>query len=202
MRFILLKPVLVYFSFALILTGCKEQENKPQTSKSETIATDSTKTIISAGSDMTVPALPAVTDSGKPYFKVAVYKNNRPLVSYEGDWAIAISNGNNFNIQFASSKRALKISDLLILYFNGASTGTFPLVAYGNEKGKPTLIFTPELNGSYGIGVSAFTGSVVISKYSTEAVSGTIDAEGKNENGEVVQVKAAFVNVRNNNVGE
>lgn len=202
MKIILVKPVLVFFSLSLFFVACKEQKNRPQTSKREAIVTDSIKTIIAAGTERAELALPAIIDSGKPYFKVAVYKNNRPFASYEGDWAIALSTGDIFNIQFAASKRALKTSHLLILYFNGASTGTFPVVAYGNEKGKPTLIFTPEVNGTYGVGMSLQTGSVVISKYSNKIVSGTIDAEGKNENGEVVKIKAAFVNVKNNSVEE
>jgi hypothetical protein len=108
----------------------------------------------------------------------------------------------NFNIEFPASKRMLKISHSLVLYFKGIEMGTFAIAPSGSEKGKPTIIFTPEKDGAYGIGVSMLSGNVTITKYSTQAVSGNLNAEGKDTDGNSINVTAAFINVKNNNLNQ
>ncbi len=143
-----------------------------------------------------------IADSGQQYFKVTVTKNNQPYIQYEGDFPIAMFDEANFNIQFPASKRMLKISHFLVLYFKGIAVGSFPVAPSGNEKGKPTIIFTPEKDGAYGIGVSMLSGTVSITKYSKQAVSGNIDAEGKDTDGNTIHIKASFINVKNNDLNK
>jgi hypothetical protein len=184
---------IIYITLFFYIISCNNNTKQVNQAK-----VDSTTAKIAAST--TTFDIPTIIDSGKAFFKVNIYKSNKLFTTYEGNWAIAAFDGDNFNIQFSASQRMLKIAHYLVLYFNGAAMGTFPVVASGNEKGKPTLIFTPEVNGNYGIGISADTGIVNITKYSQQTVSGTIDAKGKDENGEEIIIKTAFVNIKNNNL--
>lgn len=138
-----------------------------------------------------------VKDTGQQYFTVTVLKNNRPYINYEGDFPAATFDGGNFTLQLAASKRMLAISHLLVLYFNGVSKGFFPIVPDGNEKGKPTMIFTPEKDGNYGLNISAETGSVTITNYAPKSVSGKCEAKAKDSDGNEILIKAEFINVKN-----
>jgi hypothetical protein len=99
-----------------------------------------------------------------------------------------------------ASPRMLKTSDFLVLYFRGVTPGTFPIAPSGSEKGKPTLIFTPVVDGNYGVGVGATEGKVTITKYSANSVTGSIDAKGKDTDGNEITIKASFMNVKNNDL--
>lgn len=153
-------------------------------------------------SDTIIPSLTHLQDSGQQYFRIAVQKNNQPFAAYEGDFPIGFFDGDNFTLELPASKRMLKISHLLVLYFNGIKTGTFPVVASGNEKGKPTMVFTPEQDGNYGISVSPDEGEVTITEYSEKAVSGKITARGKDMEGNSINIQAEFINVKNNNLDQ
>jgi hypothetical protein len=124
------------------------------------------------------------------------------MATYEGNWPIAEFTGDYCTIQMPASKRMLKISNYLVLYFRGITKGTFPIVSSGSEKGKPTLIYTPEKDGAYGVGVGANEGSVEIGKYSEKSLSGKLNAKGVDENGQEIIIKAEFINIRNNNLGD
>lgn len=186
-----------------IIAACKqsttsskeEQKGKPDSVipvKEAAVATQENET----------PPLPALKDTGQQYFIVSVLKNNQPYISYEGDFSIGVFDGDYFILQMPASKRILKISHLLILYFKGIATGTFTVAPSGSEKGKPTLVFTPEKDGNYDIGVSAEEGQVTITKYSGNSVSGSIDAKGKDMDGNTISIKATFINAKNNNLDQ
>jgi hypothetical protein len=187
------------FFCSMILFACNQNKSTATVEKqdlknsSTTKAIDTTKTKTS-----TIPSLGELPDNGKPFFKVAVYKNNEPFAQYEGDWAIALQSGKLLSIQFPASKRMLKISHGMIMYFNSPSEGSFQIVPSGNEKEKPVIIFTPEIDGAYGIAVSAASGTVNLSKFLNEQISGNIDAVGKDEKGNSIIIKASFINVKNN----
>jgi hypothetical protein len=179
------------------ITSCNPQNKKANTEK---ITVD---TAIKSKSIVTVAEQPlAITDTGQQYFKVTVTKNNQPFAQYEGDFPIAMFDETNFNIQFPANKRMLKISHFLILYFKGIQSGSFAVAQSGSEKGKPTIIFTPEKDGNYGIGVPMLTGTVSITNYSQKTVTGTLEAEGKDTDGNIIHVKAAFINVKNNDLNK
>jgi hypothetical protein len=145
-------------------------------------------------------AVSALKDTGQQYFTVTVLKNNQPYIHYEGDFPAATFDGDNFTLQLAASKRILAVSHLLVLYFNGIAKGVFSIVADGNEKGKPSLIFTPEKDGNYGSGISADSGTVTITDYSPKSASGKITGKGKDEEGNEIFIKAEFINVKNLNL--
>ena len=146
------------------------------------------------------PEIPA--DNGKPFFKTTIYKNDKPYVSFEGDYAIALNDANNFNLQLSKSKRMMTVDDYVVLYFNGIATGDFPIVSSGNEKGRPTLIYTPATDGVYGIGISADSGTVHISKYDAGALSGRLEAYGFDTDSNRFVVKATLINIKNNNLDQ
>ncbi len=182
----------------LLATSCKEKaatgpatDQKPKDTARQAEAAKPQPT-------SSIPPMAAIPDSGKPFFKVAVYKNNKLFVQYEGDWAIALQAGKNMNIQFPASKRMLKIDHGMILYFNSPSEGSFQIAPSGNEREKPVVIFSPEADGAYGIGVSAQSGTVNLTKFSGGQISGNIEAVGKDEKGDAITIQAAFVNIKNN----
>ena len=109
-----------------------------------------------------------------------------------------LQSGKNMSIQFPASKRMLKISHGMIMYFNSPSAGTFQIAPSGNEKEKPVIIFTPEIEGAYGIATSAASGTVTITKFADAQISGNIEATGKDEKGNTIVIQAAFINVKNN----
>lgn len=193
-----MKPLLTLYGFVLFLScnnnGSKNNE-KPKDTLSATTTEKTTAPPINQIPEIIMPA-----DSGKPYFKVAIYKNVQPFKSYEGNFAIASFSGDYLTLQMPASPRMLKISDFLVLYFRGVTPGTFPIVPSGSERGKPTLIFTPETDGSYGVGVSAAEGQVTITKYSVKSVSGSIEAKGKDTDGNDIIMKASFMNIKNNDL--
>jgi hypothetical protein len=146
--------------------------------------------------------IPVINDSGQQYFRIVVQKNDKLFAAYEGDFPIGFFDGDNFTLELPASKKMLKISHLLVLYFNGITTGTFPVAASGNEKGKPTMVFTPEQDGNYGISVSPDEGEVIITKYSAKTVSGRITSKGKDIDGNSITIQAEFINVKNNNLDQ
>jgi hypothetical protein len=194
-----MKKIFLGVMMAFIIAGCNSssEKNTAATKTKNLPPQQQTKQPIAD-----LYTMPPLTDTGQQYFQVRVWKNDSLLAGYEGDWPIAAYADNNFNLQMAASERMLKISHFLVLYFNSPGAGTFPIVPSGNEKGKPTLIFTPEKEGSYGIGISAEEGTVNISAYSEKKLSGTIEAKGKDENGNEVLIKANFINIKNNNLSE
>jgi hypothetical protein len=190
----------ILFPIALIILfsfSCKQkqQENENKENKQTPVQVQPIKE-----PDTVIPSLTPLQDSGQQYFRIAVQKNNQPLAAYEGDFPIGFSDGDNFTLELAASKRMLKISHLLVLYFNGITTGTFPVAASGNEKGKPTMVFTPEKDGNYGISVSPDEGEVIITKYSAKTVSGKFTSKGKDMDGNSITIQAEFINVKNNNL--
>lgn len=194
----LIKLFLCFFSFALMASSCKDKKtasHKTDDTQKDTIA--SVKTVETNLASQ-VPPLAPIIDSGKPFFKVAVYKNGQPFVSYQGDWAIAFQAGKNMNIQFPASKRMLKIDNGLTLYFNSPSEGKFEIAPAGNEKEKPVVIFSPAQDGAAGISIAAQKGTVSLSKFANGLISGNLEGVGKNENGEPVIIQVTFVNIKNN----
>ena len=189
--------VIIFYS--LLLLSCKQTKNADSSQKKEVIDSPENKSAIAATKPgINIPPLSAIPDSGKPFFKVAVYKNNEPFAQYEGDWAIALQSGKNMSIQFPGSKRMLQISHGLIFYFNSPALGSFQVAPSGNEKEKPVVIFTPEIDGAYGIGVTATSGQVTLTSYSDKQISGNIEASGKDEKGNTIYIQAAFINIKNN----
>jgi hypothetical protein len=183
----------------LCMGACNQNDKKINTEKSviDTIVKDKSKVVVTEDTTLPMPK-----DTGQQYFKVLVTKNSQPMAQYEGDFPIAMFDEANFSIQFPASSRMLKISHFLVLYFKGIMVGSFPVVISGHEKGKPTIIFTPEKDGAYGIGVSMITGNVNITKYSAAIVSGNLDAEGKDTDGNNIHVKASFINIKNNDLNK
>lgn len=193
-----MKPLLALAAIIFFIS-CKNNSSKNNEKPKDSISTapvakKDTPSVVQTP-EITMPA-----DSGKPYFKVAVYKNDQPYKSYEGNFPIATFLGDYLTLQMPASPRMLKTSDYLVLYFKGITTGTFPIAPSGSEKGKPTLIFTPEIDGSYGIGVGANEGQVTITKYSARFVTGSIEAKGKDTDGNIIIMKASFMNVKNNDL--
>jgi hypothetical protein len=191
----------LFFSSTILFCSCNSAKRNKDGDKFVTVAGDTT-TIKQKSVEKTNTPLLNITDTGQQYFKITVTKNNQPYCTYEGDFPIAMFDETNFNIQFPASKRMLKISHFLVLYFKGIAVGIFAIAPSGSEKGKPTIIFTPEKDGAYGIGVSMLSGNVTITKYSTQAVSGNLNAEGKDTDGNSINVTAAFINVKNNNLNQ
>jgi hypothetical protein len=196
------KPILPFvIAIFLIIThvSCKQKTSTAEASKEhQGLKTKDTTTAMVEKPAPLIPTMAALPDSGKPFFRVAVYKAGKLFTQYEGDWAIALQSGKLMSIQFPASRRMLKISHGMIMYFNSPSVGTFPVVFSGNEKAKPVVIFTPEVDGAYGIGVSAATGTVNITSYEPNNLAGTIEAEGKDEKGNTLNLQAAFIHVKNN----
>lgn len=185
-----------------LLFSCTSPDKKSHNIKAATNPTADTIVANQKSVDeATIPPL-VIADSGQQYFKVAVTKNNLPLAQYEGDFPIPLFADNLFTLQLPANKRMLKISHLLVLYFNSPAEGTFPIAPSGNVKGKPTLIFTPVTDGSYGIGIAADTGTVVITDYSEKTLSGSINATGKDTDGNKINIQAAFINLKNNDLNK
>jgi hypothetical protein len=193
-----MKRLLVPASIILILS-CHNNTSKTNEKTKDSAATTTTEKPATPPV-VQIPELTMPADSGKPYFKVAIYKNGQPFKSYEGNFSTALFSGDYFTLEMPASPRMLKISDFLVLYFKGITTGTFPIAPSGSEKGKPTLIFTPVIDGSYGVGIGATEGQVTITKYSGKSVTGTIDAKGKDTDGSEIIFKAAFMNAKNNDL--
>ena len=191
-----MKKNILWYMLVVLLAACNNASQKKvveNSIKKDTISTANTTKI-------NTEDVLQIKDTIEQYFKVAILKNNQPYINYEGDFPLGIYAGKNFNLQFPASKRMMKISHYLVVYFKEPSVGTFPIAASGNEKGKPTLIFTPEVDGSYGIGVAATEGQVIITKYSPAAVSGSLTAKGKDTDGNSIEIKSVFQNVGNHNV--
>ncbi len=198
-----MKIILCFSLLLLSLVSCKQkQKGNIATGKMQ----DTTLAQQGKNSDTAVESLVSalipLKDSGQQYFRIAVQKNNQLFAAYEGDFPIGFFDGDNFTLELPASKRMLKISHLLVLYFNGITTGTFPVAASGNEKGKPTMVFTPEIDGNYGISVSPDEGEVIITKYSAKTVSGKFTSKGKDMDGNNIAIQAEFINVKNNNLEE
>ena len=196
-----MKIILCFSLLLLSLVSCKQKqkENTGIEKKQDTTVAQlgmNTDTVV----ESLVPALIPLNDSGQQYFRIAVQKNGNLFAAYEGDFPIGFFDGDNFTLELSASKRMMKISHLLVLYFNGITTGTFPVAASGNEKGKPTMVFTPEIDGNYGISVSPDEGEVVITEYSAKAVSGRFTSKGKDIEGNSITIQAEFINVKNNNL--
>jgi hypothetical protein len=185
-------------SFCILFASCKQ--NTGSTTATDKIVKDTAAgtAAVKPQTESSIPPLAELQDNGKPFFKVAVYKQNKPFVAYEGDWAIVLQAGKNMNIQFSASKHLMKLTHGMTLYFNSPSEGSFPIAPSGNEKGKPVVIFTPEEDGAVGLAVSPSSGTVKITKYSNSLISGTIEASGKDVNGAAVFIQAAFINLKNN----
>jgi hypothetical protein len=182
--------------FILIMSGCNSS-NKEKTPIVPAKGIDTIKTVVQEEiPDIQLP------DSGQQYFKVVVTKNNQPLAQYEGDFPLGTFVDDNFTLQLPASKRMLKISHFLVLYFKGVKEGSFPLAVSGSEKGKPTMIFTPEKDGAYGVNTSMSTGTLNITKYSKKMVSGNCTASGKDIEGNRIAIKTSFINVKNNNLDQ
>ena len=196
-----MKIILCFSLLFLSLVSCKQKqkENTGIEKKHDTTVAQqamNTDTVV----ESLVPALIPLKDSGKQYFRIAVQKNGKPFAAYEGDFPIGFFDGDNFTLELPASKRMLKISHLLVLYFNGITTGTFPVAASGNEKGRPTMVFTPEIDGNYGISFSPDEGEVIITEYSAKTVSGKFTSKGKDMEGNNITIQAEFINVKNNNL--
>jgi hypothetical protein len=196
-----MKIILCFSLLLLSLVSCKQKqkENTGIKKMQDTTVAQQEKnpdTVV----ESLVPALISLKDSGQQYFRIAVQKNGNLFAAYEGDFPIGFSDGDNFTLELPASKRMLKISHLLVLYFNGITTGTFPVAASGNEKGKPTMVFTPEIDGNYGISVSPDEGEVIITEYSAKTVSGKFTSKGKDMEGNNISIRAEFINVKNNNL--
>jgi hypothetical protein len=198
-----MKIILCYSLLLLFLFSCKQkkQENSAIEKMKGTAVVQQSK-IPDTVAQALVPALALIKDSGQQYFRITVQKNDKPFAAYEGDFPIGFFDGDNFTLELPASKRMLKISHLLVLYFNGIKTGTFPVAASGNEKGKPTMVFTPEIEGNYGISVSPDEGEVIITKYSAKTVSGKFSSKGKDMDGNSIAIQAEFINVKNNNLNQ
>lgn len=186
------------FILYVFIISCNQNANTPADNQKATKDSNISINKIVEPTAKIIPPLSAIPDSGKPYFKIMVYRNKEVLTQYEGDWAIPIQAGKLITIQFSASRQLSKIANFLVLYFNSPSHGSFPVVQSGNEKEKPTIIFTPETDGAYGIGISASSGTVNISKYTGAQISGSIEAVGKDTNGNEITIQAAFVNLDNN----
>lgn len=184
----------VCLTVSLTAFSCKSSAKK----QVPAVIVQQTKEIVKAVVEDSTSAA-ALKDTGQQYFTVTVFKDNKPYIHYEGDFPAATFDGDNFALQLAASKRMLAISHLLVLYFNGISKGVFPIVPDGNEKGKPTMIFTPEKDGNYGLNISADTGSVTITSYTPKSVSGKCEAKAKDSDGNEILIKAEFINVKNLN---
>jgi hypothetical protein len=188
-----MRKISLFFSVLIFFMACRPSSHKGL----QTQTTEKKDTVLPGLPDVEIPA-----DSGKPYFKIIIYKNSKPEVSFEGDYAIALRDANNISLQLSKSKRLMAIDDYVVLYFNGIAAGDFPIVSSGNEAGKPTLIYTPAKDGAYGIGISADSGMVHINKYDAEKFSGRFDAYGMDTDSNRFVIKAAFVNIKNNNLDQ
>jgi|CXWL01.1.fsa_nt_gi hypothetical protein len=193
-----IKRIAVIFFYCVLFASCNQNTNAPADEKKA--VNDSTINTAAGTAQDTdnIPSLVPLADSGKPYFKVAVYRNKEALAQYEGDWAIPLQSGKNMSIQFSASRQLSKIAHFMVLYFNSPSQGSFQIAPSGNEKGKPTLIFTQENDGEYGIGTAALSGTVNITNYAASQISGDIKAAGKDEKGNLITMQIAFVNLKNN----
>jgi hypothetical protein len=196
--------IILCFSLLLLLAvSCKQKhkENSTTQEKKDTVLVQQ-KNLSDTVAPAQVLSLVSLKDSGQQYFRISVQKNGNRFAAYEGDFPIGFFDGDNFTLELPASKRMLKISHLLVLYFNGITTGTFPVAASGNEKGKPTMVFTPEQDGNYGISVSPDEGEVTITKYSAKTVSGKFTSKGKDMDGNSITIQAEFINVKNNNLDQ
>ena len=191
-----MKKNILWYLLVFLIAACNNT-NQNKTAEKNTLK-DTTQTAIAT--KINTEDVLQIKDTAQQYFKVAILKNNQLYINYEGDFPLGIYAGKNFNLQFPASKKMMKISHYLVVYFKEPEVGTFPIVASGNEKGKPTLIFTPEVDGSYGIGVAATEGQVTITKYTATSVSGNLTAKGKDTDGNKIEIKAVFQHVSNNNV--
>ena len=196
----MLQRISITCFLAALLLSCNSKDKKSTTVENGSNPTKDTITV-KERTDENITTTPLIiNDTGQQYFKVVVTKNNQILAEYEGDFAIPLFSENLFNLQMPANKRMLKISHFLVLYFNSPAVGSFPIAPSGNEKGKPTLIFTPEVDGNYGIGISADSGTVVFTKFSDKTLSGSIDASGKDTEGKKIHIRAAFINLKNNSL--
>jgi hypothetical protein len=191
MKYIINILMLASISVAACKTGGSKTDQK---TVNDSIAVQQPKTTTLATEENLL--MPPLKDTGQQYFHVRVWKKDSVIADYGGEWAYVSIAGNNFNMQMAGSKQLLKISHLLVLYFNSPAVGTFPIVPSGNEKGKPTLIFTPVIDDNYGLAIAPGEGKVDISAYTDKTLSGSIEAKGKDENGDEVIIKAAFINIK------
>lgn len=144
--------------------------------------------------------LPTIKDNGQTYFKVEVYKNGTILWNFEGENGYVVSNtsNKNFSIHLDSSKAIAAPVTNLSVEFNEVSEGTFPaIIGVPTSKGRPHVNFTAllaegRLNGFYLFN----NGSVTISKLTNNLVSGNTWATGEDENKNLIEVVATFINIK------
>ncbi len=137
-----------------------------------------------------------VTDTGQIYFKVVGTKNNKPFISYEGDFPTATQQDTFFTVGLGASRDVAVWSDMLsiTIYIKHMATGSFPVVGmlYAVE-GKATILLTSpkDWNAS-----QPKEGTVTITKFSGSQFSGTFEGKSINQEGAEMGLSGVFLNVK------
>lgn len=179
--------------FVINTFACKQKENE---NKDALFVENNTTKTYSANNH----PIPTIKDNGQTYFKVEVYKNGTISWNLEGENAFVVSNTSNkiFSIHLDSTKAIAASVTSLSVEFNEVSEGTFPaVIGEPTAKGRPHVNFTPmlaegRLNGFYLLN----NGSVTITKLTNNLVSGNVTAIGEDENKNLIEVVASFINIK------